>query len=118
MDAKQLMESAVRILDSKKARDIRVIRVGRLTILGEYFVIAAGGSSTQVKMLADELEYQLEQKGERPHNVEGYKSENWIVLDHSDVIVHIFNEETREFYKLEQLWADGEQTDISNLLTK
>ena len=62
------------------------------------------------------LEYQLEQKGERPHNVEGYKSENWIVLDYSDVIVHIFNEETREFYKLEQLWADGEQVDVSGLV--
>ncbi|HIS75623.1 MAG TPA: ribosome silencing factor [Candidatus Merdivicinus excrementipullorum] len=118
MNAKELMENAVRILDSKKARDIRVIRVGDLTILGEYFVIAAGSSSTQVKMLADEVEYQLGQKGEKPHNVEGYKSENWIVLDYTDVIVHVFYEETREFYDLERLWADGEQIDISHLLTK
>ncbi len=118
MNAKELMETAVKVLDSKKARDIRVLRVGDLTILGEYFVIATGSSSTQVKMLADEVEYQLSQKGVEPHNVEGYKSENWIILDYSDVIVHVFYEETRDFYGLERLWADGEKVDISHLLTK
>ena len=118
MNAKELMEAAVKVLDSKKARDIRVLRVGDLTILGEYFVIATGSSSTQVKMLADEVEYQLSQQGVEPYNVEGYKSENWIILDYSDVIIHVFHEETRDFYGLERLWADGEKVDISHLLTK
>ena len=101
MEAKQLMEKIVTILDGKKAEDIRAIRIGDLTILADYFVIAAGSSSTQVKMLADEVDYH---------------SENWIVLDYSDVVVHIFQKETRSFYDLERLWADGEQTDISHLL--
>ena len=117
MEDKQLMEEVVRILDSKKADDIRAIRIGDLTILADYFVIAAGNSNTQVKMLADEVEYQLGQQGVKPHNVEGYKSENWIILDYTDVIVHVFHEETRDFYGLERLWADGEKVDISGLLT-
>ena len=89
MEAKQLMEKIVTILDGKKAEDIRAIRIGDLTILADYF---------------------------EPHKIEGYHSENWIVLDYSDVVVHIFQKETRSFYDLERLWADGEQTDISHLL--
>lgn len=116
MEAKELMENIVRVLDSKKAKDIRAIRIGDLTILGEYFVIATGTSSTQVKMLADEVDYQLGEKGVQPHRVEGYHSENWIILDYTDVIVHIFHEDTREFYDLERLWADGEKVDLSGIL--
>ena len=116
MEAKELMENIVKVLDSKKAKDIRAIRIGDLTILGEYFVIATGTSSTQVKMLADEVDYQLGEKGVQPHRVEGYHSENWIILDYTDVIVHIFHEDTREFYDLERLWADGEKVDLSVIL--
>lgn len=116
MEAKELMENIVKVLDSKKAKDIRAIRIGDLTILGEYFVIATGTSSTQVKMLADEVDYQLGEKGVQPHRVEGYHSENWIILDYTDVIVHIFHEDTREFYDLERLWADGEKVDLSGIL--
>ena len=116
MEAKELMENIVKVLDSKKAKDIRAIRIGDLTILGEYFVIATGTSSTQVKMLADEVDYQLGEKGVQPHRVEGYHSENWIILDYTDVIAHIFHEDTREFYDLERLWADGEKVDLSGIL--
>ena len=66
MESKELMEAIVQILDSKKADDIRAIRIGDLTIIADYFVIAAGSSNTQVKMLADEVEYQLSQKGIKP----------------------------------------------------
>jgi len=117
MDSKSLMEKIVTVLDSKKADDIKVIKVSDLTILADYFVIATGTSSTQVKMLTDEVDYQLGLMGIEPHKIEGYRSENWIVLDYTDVIVHIFHTETREFYGLERLWVDGEQTDISHLLT-
>ena len=118
MDSKSLMEKIVTILDSKKADDVKVIKVGDLTILADYFVIATGTSYTQVKMLTDEIDYQLGKMGIEPHKIEGYRSENWIVLDYTDVVVHIFHSETREFYGLEHLWADGEQTDISHLLTE
>ncbi len=113
----QEMEIAVKALDSKKAENISAIKVGDLTILANYFVIASASSTTQVKALADEVEYQLEQQGVKPKNVEGVASGGWIVLDFIDVVVHVFLEETREFYNLEHLWADGEQVDISGLIS-
>lgn len=112
----QEMEIAVKALDSKKAKEITAIKVGDLTILANYFVIASATSSTQVKALADEVEFQLEKQGVKPKNVEGTASGGWIVLDYIDVVVHVFNEETREFYNLEHLWADGEKVDISGLI--
>ena len=78
------MEKIVSILDSKKAQDLKAIKIGDLTILADYFVIATGTSSTQVKMLTDEVDYQLGQMGIEPHKIEGYRSENWIVLDYTD----------------------------------
>lgn len=87
-----------------------------MTILAEYFIIANGTSNTQVKMLADEVEYQLGEMGIKPHKVEGYQSGNWIVLDYIDVVVHIFLTETREFYSLERLWADGDVLNTETIL--
>lgn len=116
MDSREKMEKIVSILDSKKAEDIKVIKIDDLTILGDYFVIATGRSSTQVKMLADEVDFQMGQLGIEPHKIEGYGSENWILIDYYDVIVHVFYGETRDFYNLERLWADGQQIDISHLL--
>ena len=116
MTDREELEIAVKALDSKKATEITALKVKDLTILANYFVIASASSTTQVKALADEVEYQLEQKGVRPKSIEGHQSRNWIVLDYVDVIVHVFLEETREFYQLEHLWADGERIDISNII--
>lgn len=116
MTANELVKNTVKILDSKKAEDLVAIRVKDLTILAEYFIIANGTSSTQVKMLADEVEYQLGEMGIKPHKVEGYQSGNWIVLDYIDVVVHIFLTETREFYSLERLWADGDVLNTETIL--
>ncbi len=110
------MEIAVKALDSKKAEEISVLKVKDLTILANYFVIASATSTTQAKALADEVEYQLEQKGITPKSIEGVQSKSWIVLDYVDVIVHVFTEDTRDFYQLERLWADGERVDISGII--
>ena len=114
MDAMDKVKKIVEVLDSKKAEQINVIGIKDLTIIADYFVIATGTSSTHTKTLADEVEYQLSQEGIKGH-VEGHGS-NWIVIDYHDVIVHVFYKETRDFYQLERLWADGEHIDISNLL--
>ncbi len=116
-DIKEL-EIAVKALDSKKAEKITALKVGDLTILANYFVIASATSTTQVKALADAVEYQLEQAGVRPKSVEGIQSRNWIVVDYIDVIVHVFTEEAREFYQLEHLWADGEEVDLSDIIVQ
>lgn len=113
MTDREELEIAVKALDSKKATKITALKVVDLTILANYFVIASASSTTQVKALADEVEYQLGEKGVKPKSIEGYQSQNWIVLDYYDVIVHVFLEETRDFYQLERLWADGTPVDIS-----
>lgn len=115
MDSKNIIEIAVKTLDKKKGQDIQVIDISDLSILGDYLIIATGHSSTQVKALADEVEYQISQSGVEPHHIEG-KSTSWIVLDYSDVMIHIFHHEARNFYALERLWADGKKVDISNLI--
>lgn len=112
MNSLQLATAAAKALDSKKAHDIRVLKVEDLTVMCDYFVIATGTSSTQVHALADEVEYQIDQKGTKPLRREGLDARNWIVLDYGTVIVHIFYPETREFYDLEHLWADGVPVEI------
>ena len=107
----------VKALDSRKGKNITALKVEDLTILANYFIIASATSTTQVKALADEVEYQLGEKGVKPKSIEGYQSQTWIVLDYYDIIVHVFLEETRDFYQLERLWADGTPVDISGMIS-
>lgn len=116
MTDREELEIAVKALDSRKAKNITALKVEDLTILANYFIIASATSTTQVKALADEVEYQLGEKGVNPKSIEGYQSQTWIMLDYYDIIVHVFLEETRDFYQLERLWADGIPVDISDLV--
>ncbi len=114
MTQQETLAVIVKALDSKRAEEIRVLGVEKLTILGDYFVIANGTSTTHTRTLADEVEYQLSQHQIEPLHREGRgNGSNWIVLDYGDIIVHIFYKETRDFYQLERLWADGDPVDIS-----
>ena len=115
MEAEKKCEVIIKALDSKKGLDIKLIKVSDIASLTEYFVIAAGSSSTQVKALAEEAEFRLSREGVEPHHIEG-KSTGWILLDYGDVVVHVLNEQARSFYDLERLWADGEQIDITGII--
>ncbi|HIV85631.1 MAG TPA: ribosome silencing factor [Candidatus Monoglobus merdigallinarum] len=114
----ETVNKIVKILDGKKGRDIEVINISELTTMADYFVIVTGGSDTQVKALCDNLEEELEKDGIVPVNKEGYRTAQWILLAYDEVIVHIFLEETREFYSLERVWKDGLRVDVSDLLVK
>lgn len=115
-DPRALAEEITKILDAKKARDIKLLRIDDKTVLADYFVICGGNSNTQVRAIAGEVEEKLTEMGITPHHIEGYNEAIWTVLDYSSVIVHIFNREARDFYKLEKLWSDAEDIDISSLL--
>ena len=104
--ARELADAIAEILDSKKARDIKVLHVEDKTVIAEYFVLCTGNSSTQVKALAGEVEYRTELRGLSPYSVEGRDNNSWILLDYSNVIVHIFSRDAREFYNLEKLYED------------
>lgn len=115
-DSKTLAIDIAKILDKKKASDVRVLKLEDLNVMTDYFVIASGTSTTQVGALADEVEYELSQQGVEPYHTEGYDSKNWVLLDYSNVIVHVFVPGSRTYYDLEHLWADGEPIDISEYL--
>lgn len=116
MTSRELVESAVKVLDTRKAEDIKVIDIGGISIIADYFLIASGNSTTQVRSLSDELQEKLSLLGVEPRRVEGVQSASWIILDYGDVILHVFYKETRQFFNLERLWADGKTVDISGLL--
>lgn len=116
MATKEIYEDIVRILDDKKAEDIAVLRTADLTVVGDYFVIATGNSSTHVKSLADDVEYEMQKLGVEPTHIEG-RATGWILLDYGSVLVHVFTRDNRDLYNLEHLWADAQQVDISSLVT-
>lgn len=104
--AEELANAIAEVLDSKKAYDIKVLPVTDKTVIAEYFVICTGNTGTQVKALAGEVEYRIGQRDVQPYGVEGRDNNSWLLVDYSNVIVHIFSREAREFYKLDKLYAD------------
>jgi ribosome-associated protein len=115
MTPKELALKAAEILDNKKAEDIKVIEVTEQTIVADYFVLATGTSSTHVKALADDVEYELEQIGVHDGHIEG-RATGWVLLDYGAVLVHVFDKESRAYYNLERLWTDANLVDISGIL--
>ncbi len=99
---------AYKAIDDKMGIDIKVIDIAEVSPIADYFVIASARNSSQLKAMADAVEEQLykECKMEKTH-IEGMQTKSWILLDFNDIIVHLFNEEDREFYNLERIWADA-----------
>ena len=102
----ELAEAIYEILDNKKAKDVKILHVEKKTVIADYFVICTGNSSTQVKSLADEVEYKTTIRGKGPTHVEGKGNISWIVIDYDNVIVHIFSREARDFYNLDKLYSE------------
>lgn len=116
MTPNELYTNIVKVLDDKKAEDLAVLDTTDLTVVSEYFVIATGNSSTHVKSLADDVEYELQKLGAQPDHIEG-RATGWILLDYGSVLVHVFTRDNRDYYNLEHLWADAKQVDISDIVT-
>lgn len=117
METFEKVKIAVKALDSKKAYDIKVIKIDDLTILGDYFILATGSSSTQVKSLSEVVDEKMSEQGIEPNHIEG-KTSGWILLDYGDVVIHVFGRDEREFYSIEKIWQDGTQIDISDLISE
>ncbi len=117
MEVIKKVETVIKAIDNKKGFDIKAIKIDDLTILGDYFIIASGSSSTQVRALADEVDEKMSEQGIEPNHIEG-KTSGWILLDYGDVVVHIFTRDEREFYSLEEKWKDGTEIEISDFIVK
>ena len=96
-----------KLLDDKKGKDITILDITAATSVGDYFVIASATSAPQINALVDEVEDKMAQDGVKVLHKEGARTATWVLMDFGDVIVHVFHEETREFYGIERLWSDA-----------
>ena len=115
---RDIAEFMVKVLDAKKAKDIKLLHVEEQTVIADYFVVATGNSTTQVSSLSEEVEYRLSQYGIIPRAIEGSRGDSWILSDYSCVILHVFNQDARDFYKLEKLYSEGSEIAIADILTE
>ncbi|MDE4541544.1 ribosome silencing factor [Thermoanaerobacterium sp. R66] len=113
----ELTLKILKILDDKKALDIKGLYVGELTTVADYFVIASGTSTTHVKSLCDEISEKLAEDGVYVNHIEGYNSATWILMDYGSIVVHIFTKDERNFYSLERLWGDAKEIALDNALS-
>lgn len=105
--SEMLANFSTKLALSKKAEDILVLDVRNVTTVTDYFVICSGNSDTQIKAIADAIIEGLEEENVKAWHIEGYSSLRWVLLDFVDIVVHIFQKETRDFYGLERLWGDA-----------
>ncbi len=102
----------VEILQDRKALAITLLDLRDITDTCDYFLLCTGTSEQHIRSLADEVQDQLAEIGEKPWHIEGTDTRRWVLLDYVDFVVHIFREEARDFYALERLWGDAERTDF------
>ena len=103
--AKEILEQCIALAEDKKARDICTIDLKGKTLISDYFLICTAGSSRQAQTISDAIEQGMKEQGEAPLRIEGYREARWILLDLGVVVVHIFQEEERNYYDLERLWS-------------
>lgn len=116
MEAKEMVKIAINALEEKKAENIRVIDISKVSVLADYFIIAEGKNRNQIQALTDSVEKDLGKAGAAPKQIEGYESANWVLMDYADIIIHIFDNENRLFYDLERIWRDGICVDAKDFM--
>ena len=109
----KMTEIIINALEEKKGENIRVIDISEISPIADKFIISNGMNRNQVQAMADCVEENMHKQGFSLKQVEGYDGGNWILMDFSDVVVHIFDSESRSFYDLERIWKDGRIIDLS-----
>ena len=105
--ARELAIVAARAADAKGARDVVILEVGDVLVVADEFVIASAPNDRLVRAIVDDVERQVGEAGfGKPLRVEGLDDRHWVLMDYGDVVVHVFLDETREYYELERLWSD------------
>jgi ribosome-associated protein len=106
------VKAAVDAAEEKKAQDLAVLRLVKITSFTDYFIICSGTSVRQVQAVADAITGQLKARGVRPMHIEGYTNGEWILIDYGTFVVHVFTDSSRRFYDLERLWRDAERVEV------
>ncbi len=115
----ELALAAVRTASENGGRDIALLDMRQQSTLFDYFVIASGTSRRQLHAMSEEIDHTLEDDlKDKRMGIEGYDASRWVLLDYGSVVIHLFDDETREFYALEALWADAKAIDISDVIDR
>jgi ribosome-associated protein len=111
------LQLALAAAAENRGQDLMVLDMRKLTAIFDYFVIATGSSRRQLHAMSEEIDRVLEDDmGDRRLNIEGYSESRWIVLDYGTVVVHLFDQETRAYYDLDNLWAESLRVDLTDTL--
>ena len=113
--SKLIVKKAYDALNDKKGEDIKIIEIGKLSTVADYFIISNGSNAPHVESLVDNVEEELLKENIHAERIEGVKSSGWILMDYNDVVVHVFSKEDRLFYDLERIWRDGKEIDVESL---
>ncbi len=107
MDSKEIAITCAKIADEKKALDIVILDVDKISSITDYFVICSAINDRQLHAIADEIDKQMKKISVMKYGMEGYREAKWVLIDYGDFIVHIFDKEMRNYYDLELLWGDA-----------
>lgn len=112
IESKEKAIAAATIAFNKKAKDVLVLELKALSVIAEYFVICSGASTTQVRAIVEAIKENFSKNRIRPIGIEGLNYSHWVLMDYGDVIMHVFEDETREYYQLEKLWLDAPRINV------
>jgi ribosome-associated protein len=112
----EMAKAAVKAAAENRGQDITVLDLTGVTSLFDFFILITGGSRRQLSAIADEIERGLKSIGEKKLSVSGLEEGRWVVMDYGSIVIHLFDDETRSFYNLENLWADGKPVDVSEIV--
>ncbi len=114
MTTNKLIEKITQLIFEKKGSDVKVIELKTVSAVADYFILCSADSDTQVRAIADNIDKSLREKGIRLWHKEGTTALQWVLLDYVDVVVHVFQKDTRTFYNLEKLWGDAPILEIED----
>lgn len=118
-DSKKQISEAISACQDKKAEELTILQLDKNSgAFTDYFAICSGTNPRQIQAISDEVELRLKRAGVYPHNIEGYKQAEWVLLDYVDFVVHVFSESARRYYDLERLWRTAKKIEISELTRK
>lgn len=106
----QLALAAAQVAEENRGQDVIILDLRELTCIFDYFVIASGSSRRQMHAMSEEIDHKLEDElGDQRMGIEGYQGSSWILLDYGTVVVHLFDQDTRDYYAVEKLWGEAKQ---------
>lgn len=105
---RDILEKIITYANEKKPDLIKIMNVGKITSLTDYFVIIKGSSNIHLRSIADNIKKKMKENGQNVWHMEGYENAKWILMDYVDIVIHIFDEETYYYYDIESLWGNAE----------